>query len=113
MGHGSNVFDGAIGHYQAMLGGKFLPLARGALDGCPQTHPVVWVSPRDHQLNGGPRSRLAFKYSIGLVGPVDFSAQWAPAKTPRAAQPLRLRQIHFASSQRLLGFLPFGSVADF
>src|ERR1700736_4340950 len=113
MSHGSNVFDGAIGHYQAMLGGKFPPLDRGAVDDLSQMHPGVRMSSLDRQLKGGLCGRLAFKYSIRLVGPVDFPAQRVPAETPRVAQSLRLRRIHLAPAQCLLGHLAFGSFTGF
>src|ERR1700730_13115070 len=113
MSHGSNVFDGAIGHYQAMLGGEFTSHDRGAVDDLSQMHPVVGMSSLDRQLNSGPSRRLAFKYAIRLVGPVDFPAQRVPAETPRVAQSLRLRQIPLAPAQRLLGHLAFGSFTGF
>src|ERR1700738_2429368 len=109
----TNIFDGAIAHYQAMLGGKFPPLDRGAVDDLSQMHPLVRMSSLGHQLNGGLFGRLAFKYSIRLVGPVDFPAQRVPAETSRVAQSLCLRQIHLAPAQRLLGHLAFGAFTGF
>src|ERR1700730_10022659 len=110
MSHGSNVFDGAIGHYQAMLDGKFRPLDGSAVDDLSQMHSIVRMSLLDRELEGGLCGRLAFEYSIRLVGPVDFPAQRVPAETPRVAQSLRLRQIYLAPAQRLLGHLAFGSL---
>ena len=60
MSHGSNVFDGTIGHDQAMLGGKCPPFDRGIVNDLPQVHPVVRMSSVDQQLNGGLCRRLAF-----------------------------------------------------
>src|ERR1700720_1550970 len=113
MSHGSNVFDGAIGHYQAMLDGKFRPLDGGAVDDLPQMHLVVRMSSLDREPEGGLCGRLAFKYSIRLVGPVDFPVQRVPAETPRVAQSLPPRQITLAPAQRLLGHLAFGSFTGF
>src|ERR1700682_1034848 len=113
MSHGSNVFDGAIGHQQAMLGSKPAPLDRGAVEDLPQTHPVVRMSPVKHQLNGRVYRGLAFEYPISLVGPVDLAARRVPAEAPSMAQSLRLRQIHLTSAKRLLGVLAFGAVAGF
>src|ERR1700726_2484777 len=105
MSHGSNVFDGAIGHYQAMLGGKFPPLDRGAVDDLSQMHPLVRMSSLGHQLNGGLFCRLAFKYLIRLVGPADFPAQRVPAETSRVADSLSLRRVHLAPAHMILAHL--------
>jgi hypothetical protein len=113
MSHGSNVFDGAIGHQQAMLGGKLAPLDRGAVDDLPQTHPVVRMGSVKHQLNGRLYRRLEFEYPISLIGPVDFPARRVPAETPAVAQSLRLRQIHLTPAKRLFGLLAVGAVAGF
>src|ERR1700730_2005930 len=113
MSHDSNVFDGAIGHQQAVLGSKLAPLDRGAVDDLPQTHPVVRMSSVKHQLNGRRYRRLAFEYPISLIGPVDFSARWVPAEAPGVAQSLRLRQIHLTSAKRLLGLLAYGAFSGF
>src|ERR1700732_5437247 len=102
MSHGSNVFDGAIGHQQAMLGSKLAPLDRGAVEDLPQTHPVVRMSSVKRQLNGRLYRRFAFEYPIGLIGPVDFLVRRVPAEAPGVAQSLRLRQIHLTPAQRLL-----------
>src|ERR1700686_5523415 len=67
MNHGSNVFDGAIGHQQAMLGSKLAPLDRGAVEDLPQTHPVVRMSSVKHNLDGRLDCKLAFEYPIRLI----------------------------------------------
>src|SRR3984893_7832835 len=113
MSHGSNVFDGAIGHQQAMLGSKLAPLDRGAVEDLPQTDPVVRMSSVKHQLNGRLYRRHAFEYPISLIGPVDFPARWVPAEAPGVAQSLRLRQIHLPPAKRLLGLLAFGAFSGF
>src|SRR6202521_1135261 len=109
MSHGSNVFDGAIGHQQAMLSSKLAPLDRGAVEDLPQTHPVVRMSSVKHQLNGRLYPRLGFEYPISLIGPVDFPARWVPAEAPGVAQSLRFRQMHLAPAKRPLGLLAFGA----
>src|SRR5882757_4104911 len=109
MSHGSNVFDGAIGHQQTMLGGKLAPLDRGAVEDLPQTHPVVRMSSVKHDLNGRFYRRLAFEYTISLVGPVDFPARRIPSEAAGVAQSLRLRQIHLTPAKRLLCLLAFGA----
>src|SRR6202011_1449316 len=48
----------------------------------PEIHPVVRMSSVDHDLHSGLCGRLAFKYSISLIGPVDFSGRSVPAETP-------------------------------
>src|ERR1700674_2045851 len=113
MRHDSNVFDGAIGHQQAMLGGKLAALDRGAVDDLLQTHPVVRMSSVKHQLNGRLYRRLAFEYPVSLIGPGDFPARRVPAEAPGVAQSLRLRQIHLAPAKRLLGLLAFGAFSRF
>src|ERR1700681_1253608 len=113
MTHGSNVFDGAIGHQQAMLGSKLAPLDRGAVEDLPQTLPVVRMSSVKHQRNGRLYRRLAFEYPISFIGPVDFPARWVPAEAPGVAQSLCLRQIHFTTAKRLLGLLAFGAFSGF
>src|ERR1700680_2591998 len=113
MSHGSNVFDGAIGHQQAMLGSKLAPLDRGAVEDLPQTHPVVRMSSVKYQLNGRLYRSLAFEYPISLVGPVDFPARWVPAEAPGVAQSLRLRQIPLTPAKRLLRLLAFGAGSGF
>src|ERR1700730_1916498 len=105
MSHGSNVFDGAIGHQQAMLGGKVAPLGRGPVEDLPETHPVVRMSSVKRQLNGRLYRRFAFEYPISLIGPVDFLARRVPAEASGVAQSLRLRQIHLTPAKRLLGLL--------
>src|SRR6202011_4213324 len=92
-----------------MLGTKIAPIDRGTINDLPEMHPVVRMSSVDHDLHSGPCRRLAFKYSISLIGPVDFSGRSVPAETPRVAQLLRRCQIHHAPEQRLLGLLAFGS----
>src|ERR1700674_4448033 len=113
MSHGPDVFDGAIGHQQAMLGSKLAPLDRGAVDDLPQTHPVVRMRSLKHQRNGRRYRRLAFEYPISLIGPVDFPARRVPAEAPGAAQSLRLRQIRLTAAKRLLGLLAFGAFPGF
>ena len=113
MSHSSNVFDGAIGHQQAMLGSKLAPLDGGAVDDLPQTRPVVRMSSVKHQLNGRLYRKLAFEYPISLIGPVDFPARWVPAEVPGVAQSLRLRQIRLTPPKRLLGLLAFGTLSGF
>src|SRR5580704_17288157 len=83
--YGSNVFDGAIGHQQAMLDSKLASLDRGAVNDFPQTHPVVRMSSVKHQLNGRLYRGLAFEYPISLLGPVDFPSGRVPAEAPGVA----------------------------
>src|ERR1700730_3867631 len=113
MSHGSNVFDGAICHQQAMLGSKLAPLDRGAVDDLPQTHPVVRMSSVKHQLNGRLYRRPAFKYPISLIGPVDLPARRVPAEAAGVVQSLRLRRIHLTPANPLLGLLAFGAFSGF
>src|SRR6202045_5363096 len=113
MSHGSNVFDRATGHQQAMLGSKLAPRDRGAVDDLPQTHPVVRMSAVKHQLNGRLYRRFAFEYPISLIGPVDSPARRVPAEAAGVAQSLRLRQIHLTPAKRLLGLLAFGAFPGF
>src|SRR6516162_6777068 len=67
----------------------------------------------DYHLQGWLCRRFAFKYSISLIGPVDFSARNVPAETPSMAQPLRFRQVHLAPAQRLLSLPALSSFAGF
>src|ERR1700720_2282512 len=113
MSHGSNVFDGTIGHQQAMLSSKLAPLDRGAADDLPQTHPVVRMRAVKHHLNSRLHRELAFEYPISLFGPVDFPARQVPAEAPSVAQSLRLRQIYLAPAKRLLSLLAFGAFSGF
>src|SRR5271166_1807577 len=113
MSYGLNVFDGTVGHQQAMFGDIFAPLHRGAVKDLTVTHPVVRMSAVDHQLNGRLCRRLAFKYSIDPIGPVDFPGRSVPAEAPSVTQLLRRCQIHLAPAQRLLGLLAFGSFSGF
>src|ERR1700733_430981 len=113
MTYGSNVFYGAIGHQQAMLGSKLAPLVRGAVEDLPKTHPLVRMSSVKHDLNGRFYRRLAIEYPISLIGPVDFSANRVPAEAPGIAQSLRLRQIHLTPAKRLLCLLAFGALLGF
>src|ERR1700738_1479045 len=96
-----------------MLGTKIAPLDRGTINDLTEMHPVVRMSSVDHHLHSGLCRGLAFKYSISLIGPVDFSGRSVPAETPRVAQLLRRCQIHLAPEQRLLGLLEFGSFPGF
>src|ERR1700758_3983193 len=96
-----------------MLGTKIAPLDRGTINDLPEMHPVVRMSSVDHGLHGGLCRRLAFKYSISLIGPVNFSGRSVPAETPRVAQLLRRCQIHLAPAQRFLGLFAFGAFLGF
>src|SRR4029077_10975144 len=94
MRYNLNVFDGPIGYQQAMLGIEAVLLGRGAIDDFPDMRPIVRMRSIDHHLDAGFCRRVAFEYSIGLVGPMDFASRQVPAETPCVAQSLRLRQIH-------------------
>src|ERR1700730_6986675 len=113
MRHGSKVFDRPIGHQQAMLSGKLVPLDRSAVEDLPQVHPVVRMSSVDQQLNGWLCRKRTFEYPMSLIGPVDFPAHRVPAEAPGAAQSLRLGQIHLAPAQRLLGLPAFAAFSGF
>src|ERR1700754_2482438 len=113
MTHGSNVFDRAIGHHQAMLDSKLPPIDRGAVDDLPQMHPVVRMCSVNCQLKGRLNRRLAFEYSIRLIGPEDFPARGVPAEAPGVAQSLSLCQIHFTPAKRILDLLAFGTFSGF
>src|ERR1700756_5350783 len=113
MSDGSNIFDGAISHQQAILGSKLSPLDRGTVDDLLQAHSVVRVSSVKDHSNGRLSRGLVFKYPVSLTGPEDFPARRVPAEAPCVAQSLRLRQIHLTPAKRLLDLLALGAFLGF
>ena len=113
MSHGANVFDGTIGHQQAMLDSKRAPLDRGAVEDLPQAHPVIRMRSLKYYRNARRYRARASEYPISLIGPVDFPARRVPAEASGVAQSLRLSQIHLAPAIRRLGLLAFGASSGF
>src|SRR6516162_7987197 len=113
MSNDLKIFDRAVEHHQPMLGTEIAPLDCGTINYLPEMRPIVRMSSIDHHLHSRLCRKLAFKYSISFVRPVDVPGRSVPAEAPGLAQLLRRRQIHLAPAQRLLGPLPFGSFSGF
>src|ERR1700741_2570474 len=97
------VFHRFVRHQQSMLKIKCLSVDRCTADYLPNKRDVVRMHPVEHHFDRGPGGVVVLEYSAALLGPEDFSARDAPAKTAGAAKPLRLRQIGLALSQRVFG----------
>src|SRR5262245_17243599 len=100
-----NVLHGSIGHHHTMLDMKAAFFGHRAVYDLLDVRAIVWMRSLDHRLDAWFDGRLAFEYAVGLLGPVDFSARHIPTETSGSAQSLRLRQVHLAAAQCVLGLL--------
>src|ERR1700733_7373311 len=108
MSHGSNEFDGTVGHEKPLFIIKATAFGGSLMDDLPDERAVLRVGSLYHQLERRIGRGIELEYSKCFIGPEDLSARDVPAETARTAQPLGLRQVTLALTQRSLGPLALG-----
>src|SRR5262249_51944535 len=74
MTYDSDVFDGIIRHQQPMIEIKSLPFLRDAIDYTPDQRSVFRMSSLEYEFQCRFVTWVVFKYSIGFLRPINFSA---------------------------------------
>src|ERR1700733_7311959 len=85
-------------------------LADPLLDLFQERRPIVWMHSAPNRFQGYLRRWLQPENTETLLAHVNIAGRDAPGPAPRMAETLPLRQISFASAQRLLSLFPPGYV---
>src|ERR1700722_1821887 len=108
-----NVPDGATRMHDAIFGFPLCLVVDGCLDYFSEAGLVVGMNPLK-ELFESRQTILCIEteYTVAFLRPVPNIVVWTPCPTSCLAEPLRLRQIRFASSDLFLGALLFTQVEN-
>src|SRR5882762_4011907 len=98
MSYDVDIFDGAIRHHQAIFMLKILPILRRTLDGLFHLGRVFRMNTLEHTFHGRCRGSVVLEDSVGFLRPDDLGGENSPAEASCMTEPLRFRQVGFASA---------------
>src|ERR1700678_3171828 len=110
LGQGADMLDRSAGQKQTILVLEVGPGFGRALNDFLLRRTVLGMYALYHQIQSRLLGAIVLEDTVGFVGPENLPIGNLPAEAARLAQPLRLRQVHFAPAELLRQQFVFGNV---
>ncbi|MGY2936194.1 hypothetical protein ACVWZ6_005796 [Bradyrhizobium sp. GM6.1] len=108
--HGMEIFDGSIGHQQAIFMVEIADLTEGPIKGLADRIAIFRMNALENEIERRFDLRVTLEDAKGLPGPDGLAGCQAQAEAAGAAQLLRLGKVGLALPQRILRLLALGDV---